>query len=66
MTTPPDIYDHKCNIEKLDTNKDGVERDPPSDTYWLRAAPWGFRKFLNWIWKRYSVPIYITENGLPQ
>jgi beta-glucosidase len=62
-TTPPHIDDHSGNIEKLDTNKQGVERGPASDTYWLRTAPWGFRKLLNWIWKRYGVPIYITENG---
>ena len=62
-TTPPEINDHQGNIEKLDTNKQGVERGPPSDTYWLCTAPWGFRKLLNWIWKRYGIPIYITENG---
>ena len=62
-TTPPDIDDHLGNFEKLDTNKQGVMRGPESDTYWLRTCPWGFRKLLNWIWKRYGVPIYITENG---
>lgn len=61
--TPPELDDHSGNVEKLDTNSKGVSRGPESDTYWLRTAPWGFRKLLNWIWKRYSVPIYITENG---
>lgn len=27
--------------------------------------PWGFRRILNWVWKRYRTPIYITENGIP-
>ena len=34
-----------------------------SDTYWLRTTPWGWAKLLRWIWNRYGVPIYITENG---
>lgn len=63
LDTPPDINDHSGNIEKLDTNKQGISRGPESDTYWLRTSPWGFRNLLNWIWKRYGVPIYITENG---
>ncbi|KAL3427950.1 Beta-glucosidase 1B 3 [Phlyctema vagabunda] len=63
LDTPPHIDDHSGNVEKLDTNKQGVSRGPESDTYWLRTCPWGFRKLLNWIWKRYGVPIYITENG---
>jgi beta-glucosidase len=62
-TTPPHIDDHSGNIDKLDTNSAGVSRGPESDTYWLRTAPWGFRKLLSWIWERYGVPIYITENG---
>lgn len=62
-TTPPHIDDHSGNIDKLDTNAAGISRGPESDTYWLRTAPWGFRKLLNWIWSRYGVPIYITENG---
>lgn len=59
----PELNDHSGNVDKLDTNKQGVSRGPESDTYWLRTAPGGFRKLLNWIWKRYGVPIYITENG---
>lgn len=26
---------------------------------------WGLRKILNWVHKRYHVPIHITENGIP-
>lgn len=59
----PDINDHLGNIEKLDTNSEGKSRGPESDTYWLRTAPEGFGKLLRWIWDRYHVPIYMTENG---
>ncbi|KAF2464657.1 beta-glucosidase [Lindgomyces ingoldianus] len=61
--SPPDINDHKGNIEVFDKNKSGVSRGEESDTQWLRTAPWGFRKLLRWIWNRYHIPIYMTENG---
>ncbi|KAF5667738.1 putative beta-glucosidase [Fusarium denticulatum] len=60
---PADIDDHLGNVEKLDENKKGEWRGPMSDTYWLRTTPWGWAKLLRWIWNRYGVPIYITENG---
>ncbi|KAK6341143.1 hypothetical protein TWF696_008230 [Orbilia brochopaga] len=62
-TTPPELTDHLGNVEKLDTNSKGESRGPESDTYWLRTCPWGHRKLLNWIWRRYHVPIFMTENG---
>ncbi|KAF2179760.1 glycoside hydrolase family 1 protein [Zopfia rhizophila CBS 207.26] len=58
---PPE--DHKGNLRWFNENKDGVSRGEESDTEWLRTAPWGFRKLLRWIWERYHVPIYVTENG---
>ena len=60
---PADINDHLGNVEKLDTNVNGESRGAESDTYWLRTAPGGFGKLLRWIWDRYHVPIYMTENG---
>ncbi|KAH6699278.1 beta-glucosidase [Verticillium dahliae] len=60
---PADINDHKGNIEQADENSEGTPRGPASDTYWLRTTPWGWGKLLRWIWARYGVPIYITENG---
>ena len=31
---------------------------------WLFSVPWGLRKLLNWIDRRYGKPpIYVTENG---
>ncbi|PTU16807.1 hypothetical protein P175DRAFT_0505460 [Aspergillus ochraceoroseus IBT 24754] len=61
--TPADINDHKGNVFIHDTNSKGVPRGEESDTPWLRMAPAGFRKLLNWIWSRYHIPIYVTENG---
>lgn len=29
---------------------------------WLRSTPFGFRKLLNYIYKRYKTPIFMTEN----
>ncbi|KAL4945434.1 hypothetical protein BDV06DRAFT_230838 [Aspergillus oleicola] len=61
--TPPDINDHKGNVIVHDNNNKGISRGEESDTPWLRMAPEGWRKLLNWIWNRYHVPIYVTENG---
>lgn len=29
---------------------------------WLRDVPWGLRAMLNYLYKRYKLPIYMTEN----
>lgn len=32
---------------------------------WMYIVPWGFRKLVNWVTKRYNrPPIYVTENGM--
>jgi len=37
---------------------------PNAQSNWLFSVPWGFRKLLNWVDKRYNrPPIYVTENG---
>uniref|UniRef100_A0A7S4B6U9 beta-glucosidase n=1 Tax=Chrysotila carterae TaxID=13221 RepID=A0A7S4B6U9_CHRCT len=37
---------------------------PRAASAWLYSVPWGLRKLLNWISRRYSSPvIYVTENG---
>ncbi|XP_077982925.1 cytosolic beta-glucosidase-like [Glandiceps talaboti] len=40
---------------------------PASGAGWIKAVPWGFRKFLNWIDENFNHPIiYITENGVAE
>lgn len=36
-----------------------------SASSWLKVAPFGIRKLMNWLGKNYGthVPIYVTENG---
>ena len=37
---------------------------PASASVWLFSVPWGLRKLLNWVDRRYGrPPIYVTENG---
>ena len=43
---------------------------PRAASVWLYSVPWGLRKLLNWVHRRYSpsvaggrLPIYVTENG---
>jgi beta-glucosidase len=37
---------------------------PRADSEWLFAVPWGLRKHLAYVDKRYGHPeVYITENG---
>ena len=61
---PPDD-DWTGNIEESSFNSEGKEIGPSSGVAWLRIAPDGFRKLLNWVWNRYRLPIIITENGCP-
>lgn len=65
LTDPPADDDWTSNIEEGPVNSDGVEVGPASAQQWLRVAPEGFRKLLRWVWKRYQLPIVITENGCP-
>ncbi|KAH8888924.1 glycoside hydrolase [Thozetella sp. PMI_491] len=65
LTDPPADDDWTGNIEETSVNNDGVEIGPPSGVLWLRLAPVGFRKLMNWVWDRYHIPIFITENGCP-
>jgi beta-glucosidase len=65
LTTPVANDDWTRNIEESSINSNGEEIGPASSMPWLRIAPHGFRKLLNWVWKRYNIPILVTENGCP-
>lgn len=71
--TPPDPEDYFGNVEITQIGPDGQPMGPRGESFWLqdgmplwfraKIVPWGFRKILNWAWKRYGLPIYLTENG---
>ncbi|WYZ43707.1 hypothetical protein EsH8_VII_000143 [Colletotrichum jinshuiense] len=65
LQDPPVEDDWTGNIEETSVNSQGVEIGPMSGFQWLRMAPEGFRKLLNWVWDRYRLPIIVTENGCP-
>lgn len=65
LPDPPAEDDWTGNIEESAVNSEGKEIGPVSGLGWLRVAPGGFRKLLAWVWKRYHLPIIITENGCP-
>ncbi|KAL3488659.1 hypothetical protein BJX62DRAFT_239878 [Aspergillus germanicus] len=57
--------DWTANVEELHINSEGDVLGPETGLTWLRATPAQFRKLLVWIWTRYEIPIFITENGCP-
>ncbi|KZL68633.1 beta-glucosidase [Colletotrichum incanum] len=65
LTDSPADDDWTGNIEETSVNSQGVEIGPVSGVQWLRLAPEGFRKLLNWVWNRYHLSIIVTENGCP-
>ncbi|KAF8157033.1 beta-glucosidase 1A [Crassisporium funariophilum] len=44
---------------------DGSELGTQSHVPWLQTYPDGFRQLLNYLYKTYNKPIYVTENGFP-
>ncbi|KAI0084718.1 intracellular family 1 beta glucosidase [Irpex rosettiformis] len=47
------------------TKPDGTQLGNQSDLAWLQTYGPGFRSLLNYLWKTYEKPIYVTENGFP-
>lgn len=64
-STPPALDDFSGNVEFLDKDAEGKPIGTPSECGWHRDVAWGFRKLLNWTYKRYGLPIVVTENGFP-
>ncbi|KAH9931544.1 glycoside hydrolase family 1 protein [Fomitopsis serialis] len=45
------------------TRPDGTQLGTQAHCAWLQDYGPGFRDLLNYLWKRYGKPIYVTENG---
>jgi len=45
------------------TRPDGTQLGNQAHSPWLQDYPEGFRSLLNYLWKKYCLPIYVTENG---
>ncbi|KAG8688814.1 Beta-glucosidase 1B, partial [Ceratobasidium sp. 395] len=51
------------NVDYTFTRPDGSQLGTQAHCAWLQAHPEGFRKLLNYIYKKYKLPIFVTENG---
>ncbi|KAI0746971.1 beta-glucosidase 1A [Daedaleopsis nitida] len=45
------------------TRPDGTQLGTQAHVPWLQTYAPGFRSLLNYLWKTYKKPIYVTENG---
>ncbi|TDL27833.1 glycoside hydrolase family 1 protein [Rickenella mellea] len=45
------------------TRADGTQLGTQAHCAWLQDYPEGFRALLNYLWNRYKLPIFVTENG---
>ena len=61
----PAETDFNGHVDELQLNAQSESIGPESGVGWLRVCPSQFRKLLNWIHKRYDLPIIVTENGCP-
>ncbi|KIM36262.1 glycoside hydrolase family 1 protein [Hebeloma cylindrosporum] len=51
------------NVDYTFTRPDGTQLGTQAHCAWLQDYPEGFRHLLNYLWKRYKMPIFVTENG---
>ncbi|KIM42369.1 glycoside hydrolase family 1 protein [Hebeloma cylindrosporum] len=51
------------NVKTTFIRPDGSQLGTQAHVPWLQDCPSGFRAVLNYIWKTYSKPIFVTENG---
>ncbi|GFZ45044.1 beta-glucosidase [Saitozyma sp. JCM 24511] len=49
--------------ELLFENAKGESLGEPGASPWLVSVPWGFRRHLKYLYKRYRKPIFVTEAG---
>ncbi|KJA16644.1 glycoside hydrolase family 1 protein [Hypholoma sublateritium FD-334 SS-4] len=45
------------------TRPDGSHLGKQAHVSWIQIYPPGFRQLLNYVWKTYGKPVYVTENG---
>ncbi|KAH9947759.1 beta-glucosidase [Amylocystis lapponica] len=50
-------------VEYTFTRPDGTQLGTQAHCAWLQDYPQGFRELMNYLWNRYHMPIYVTENG---
>eukprot|EP00891_Asterochloris_glomerata_P005291 jgi/Astpho2/5291/e_gw1.00074.33.1_t len=68
-TQTPHMLEGDMELFGLDDTVESFERDgqpigPRAASDWLYSVPWGLRKLLVWLHKRYGGPdIVVTENG---
>ncbi|RPD65700.1 beta-glucosidase 1A [Lentinus tigrinus ALCF2SS1-6] len=53
------------NVKYTFTRPDGTQLGTQAHVPWLQTYAPGFRSLLNYLWKTYNMPIYVTENGFP-
>ncbi|KAG5648404.1 hypothetical protein DXG03_004978 [Asterophora parasitica] len=51
------------NVDYTFTRPDGTQLGTQAHCAWLQDYPDGFRQLLNYLWKKYKTPIFVTENG---
>ncbi|KIJ28561.1 glycoside hydrolase family 1 protein [Sphaerobolus stellatus SS14] len=51
------------NTQYTFTRPDGTQLGTHAHSPWLQSYPDGFRALLNYLYKKYQKPIYVTENG---
>ncbi|KAG5636252.1 Beta-glucosidase 1B [Sphagnurus paluster] len=51
------------NVDYTFTRPDGTQLGNQAHCAWLQDYPEGFRALLNYLWKKYNTPIFVTENG---
>ncbi|KAJ3544061.1 hypothetical protein NM688_g5783 [Phlebia brevispora] len=59
----PDGDELSGKIVTTHMRPDGTQLGTQSDLPWLQTYGPGFRALLNYLWKAYNKPIYVTENG---
>ncbi|CAO2195565.1 unnamed protein product [Urochloa humidicola] len=65
---PEDIYFYQVQqVERIEKWNSGEKIGERAASEWLFIVPWGLRKLLNYIVKKYNNPaIYVTENGMDE